>query len=170
VIDTRVCGVDPGLNTTGYAVLRVTGGALSVLDAGVCRFDAKLPLEKRLMLIESDLSAVFAEYRPELVAVEQLYAHYKHPRTGILMGHARGVILLTAAKLGSRVESFAATQIKRYLTGNGRASKRQVQAAIKRLLNLDAIPEPPDLADAIAIALCAAGGLRNPHFTEAVFS
>ncbi len=169
-MDTRVCGVDPGLNTTGYAVLRVTGESLSVLDAGVCRFDAKLPLEKRLMLIESDLSAVFEEHRPELVAVEQLYAHYKHPRTGILMGHARGVILLTAAKLGLRVESLAATQIKRHLTANGRASKRQVQQAIKRLLNLDEIPEPPDLADAIAIALCAADGLRNPRFTEAVCS
>jgi crossover junction endodeoxyribonuclease RuvC len=90
------------------------------------------------------------------VAVEQLYAHYKHPRTAILMGHARGVILQQAAEAGAEVESFAATRIKKSLTGNGHAAKGQMQRAIQAMLALPHVPEPPDVADAIAIALCCA--------------
>jgi crossover junction endodeoxyribonuclease RuvC len=91
-----------------------------------------------------------------MVAVEELYAHYKHPRTAILMGHARGVILQQASAAGAAVRSFSATRIKKSLTGNGRAGKPQMQRAIQSLLGLAKIPEPPDVADAIAIALCCA--------------
>ena len=164
-MDAIVCGIDPGLGTTGYAALRVCGDSLSVLDAGVCRFDAKLALAMRLVAVEQDISAILSEHQPDAVAVEELYAHYKHPRTAILMGHARGVILLAASRLGIPVRDLPATQIKRYLTGNGRASKAQVQYAIQTTLHLSELPEPPDVADALAIALCCAGELSRDRVT-----
>ncbi len=154
-MEAVVCGIDPGLAITGYGVLRASGSQPpTVIDAGVCRFDVKGSLESRLVAIESDLDAILSENTPDIVAVEQLYAHYKHPRTAILMGHARGVILLVAARRGIPVRSYAATQVKRFLTGNGRATKDQVQRAIQATLGLSEIPEPPDVADALAIALC----------------
>jgi crossover junction endodeoxyribonuclease RuvC len=88
------------------------------------------------------------------VAVEQLYSHYAHPRTAILMGHARGVILLVARKRGLRLEQFPANRVKQSVTGHGHASKVQMQRAIQSLWNLPEPPEPPDVADALAIALC----------------
>ncbi|MCO6438386.1 MAG: crossover junction endodeoxyribonuclease RuvC [Phycisphaerae bacterium] len=157
-MEAVICGIDPGLGTTGYAVLGSGDGREAVvLDAGVCRMHERDPLAERLFALERDVHGVFEEHRPSVVAVEQLYAHYKHPRTAILMGHARGVILLAAARLGIPVRSYEATRIKRYLTGNGRASKAQVQRAIMVTLGLCEPPEPPDVADALAIALCAAG-------------
>ncbi len=159
-----ICGIDPGLAATGYAALRVDGAAPSVLDAGVCRVREALPLAQRLERLERDLALVLREHRPAIVAVEELYAHYAHPRTAILMGHARGVILSTAARNGLEVRSYAATRIKRYLTGNGRAAKGQIQRAVQRELGLAVLPEPPDLADALAIALCCAADVarRSP--------
>src|SRR5690606_8238111 len=91
---------------------------------------------------------------PDAMALEELYSHYERPRTSILMGHARGVICLAAARAEIPVTHYSATQIKKVLTGNGRAPKSQVQLAIQRELQLDAVPEPPDVADALAIALC----------------
>lgn len=153
-MEAMVVGIDPGLGTTGYAVLRVDGGRPIVVDAGLCRSDAAADLAVRLAGLERDISAVLDEHHPAVVAVEQLYSHYNHPRTAILMGHARGVILLAAGRSDIPVRSYSATRIKRYLTGNGRASKSQVQRAIQITLGLPSIPEPPDVADALAIALC----------------
>ncbi len=165
-MDAVICGIDPGLGATGYGVLRTSGDRTQVLEAGVCRFDADRPLSERLVQIDRDLSTIFSDHRPGVVAVEQLYAHYKHPRTAILMGHARGVILLCAARLGIEVRSYAATQVKRHLTGSGRASKGQMQRAIQVTLGLDALPEPPDVADALAIALCAASEVNRRELIE----
>jgi len=101
----------------------------------------------------SEFESVVCE-RVLVCAVEQLYSHYKHPRTAILMGHARGVILLVARRHGVRVEQFAANRIKQSLTGHGHASKEQMQRAVQSLWNLPEPPDPPDVADALAIALC----------------
>lgn len=155
-MDSVICGIDPGLSLTGYAVIRAACGSHSVVDAGVCRFGERQTLHARLLDLERDIGAVLTEHRPDCVAVEQLYAHYKHPRTAILMGHARGVILLTAARLDIEVRSYGATRIKRFLTGNGRATKAQVQRGVQHALGLSAPPEPPDVADALAIAMCCA--------------
>ena len=158
-----ICGIDPGLGTTGYAIIRADGSASRgpsgavVIDAGVCRFDRKESLSQRLLAIENDIAAILDEHHPHIVAVEQLYAHYNHPRTAILMGHARGVILLAAARRDIDMQSYAATQVKRYLTGRGRADKAQVQRAVQVALGLPTLPDPPDVADALAIALCCAG-------------
>ena len=102
-----------------------------------------------------------------VMVIEELYSHYKHPATAILMGHARGVLLLCAAQAEVPVVNYSATRIKKALTGNGRAGKMQVQKAVQHALKLSEIPEPPDVADALALALCHAqmlqrGGLESP--------
>ena len=139
---------------TGYGVLEVDGNRLRLCEAGVVRGKSKGSLTKRLVEIHEGVADVIASLHPEVMAIEELYSHYERPRTAILMGHARGVICLAAAQAGIPVAHYAATQIKRILTGNGRAPKAQVQRAIQRELALAAAPEPPDVADALAIALC----------------
>ena len=149
-------GVDPGLQRTGYAVLTPTSGAIEarVIEAGVIKLDPRQPIEARLLELEDGLDQIIRTHGPTTMAVEQLYAHYKHPRTAIVMGHARGVILALAARRGLNVINIAATHVKKHLTGSGRASKVQIQRAVAATLNLPTIPEPNDVADAIAVALC----------------
>ncbi len=153
----RVCGVDPGLNRTGYGVIRVdaSGRRTALVEAGVIRTAAEADLADRLAELARAMDEVLAEHPPDLVGLEQLYSHYRHPRTAILMGHARGVLLLSAARAGVSVVSLSPARIKRTLTGNGRANKGQMQRAVMATLNLSELPEPSDVADALAIALCA---------------
>ncbi len=150
----RVLGIDPGLNITGYAVLEAGPSGPKVIEAGVVRGKTKDSLVARLAEIHDGVADVIASLRPTAMALEQLYSHYDHPRTSILMGHARGVICLAAAKAGIEVTNYSATQVKKILTGNGRAPKSQMQLAIQRELRLLTLPEPADVADALAIALC----------------
>ncbi len=150
----RVLGIDPGLNTTGYAVLEIGPKGPRVCEAGVVRSRAKGQLESRLAEISDGVREVIASLTPQVMAVEELYSHYERPRTAILMGHARGVICLAAAEAGIPVCHYAATQVKRLLTGSGRANKLQIQRAVCREFALAEPPEPPDVADAMAIALC----------------
>lgn len=150
----RILGIDPGLNITGYGVLEADGGRLQLCEAGVVRGKSRGSLTKRLMEIHDGVADVIASLKPDVMSLEELYSHYARPRTAILMGHARGVICLAATKADVPVKHYSATQIKRILTGSGRASKSQVQRAIQRELALSAVPDPPDVADALAIALC----------------
>ena len=150
----RILGIDPGLRLTGYGVIDYKPFRPKLIDGGVIRLKPKTPLADRLVELEATLEEILDEHKPDVCAVEQLYSHYAHPRTAILMGHARGVILLTAAKRGIRTEQFAANRIKQSLTGHGHASKTQMQRAVQSLWNLPELPEPPDVADALAIALC----------------
>lgn len=153
-IPIRILGIDPGLNVTGYGVLEAGSGRLRLCEAGVVRGKTKGTLTERLVAIHRGVCEVIAGLKPHVMAIEELYSHYDRPRTAILMGHARGVICLAAAEAEIPVVPYAATQIKRILTGSGRASKAQVQRAIQHELGLSAIPEPADVADALAIALC----------------
>jgi crossover junction endodeoxyribonuclease RuvC len=153
----RILGVDPGLQTTGYAVVEVRPGAPHICEAGIVRSAegrTTADLAPRLRSLYDGIVEVLDQYGPGVVVVEQLYAHYKHPRTAILMAHARGAILLAAGQRGVPVQSYNATRIKKTLTGNGHASKEQMQRAIQRELALTKLPEPPDVADALAAALC----------------
>jgi len=150
----RILGVDPGLNTTGYGVIEIAQGAVRLCEAGVVRSKARGPLANRLGEIYTGLSEVVSSLRPTTMALEQLYSHYDRPRTAILMGHARGVICLAGQQAGLEVLHYASTQVKKILTGNGRAPKAQMQRAIQQELRLDRCPEPHDVADALAIALC----------------
>ncbi|MFM2094958.1 MAG: Crossover junction endodeoxyribonuclease RuvC [Planctomycetota bacterium] len=149
----RILGVDPGLNITGYGVLEVVGRSLRVVEAGVIRGRSR-SLENRLREIHLGVAEVMEAFRPHGMAIEQLYSHYERPRTAILMGHARGVICLAATLVETPIHHYAATQIKKVLTGNGRAPKPQMQQAVRRELGLAAVPEPPDVADAMAVAVC----------------
>jgi crossover junction endodeoxyribonuclease RuvC len=155
----RILGIDPGLQITGYGLIEYTSQSQlhrpALIDAGVIRLKPKTPIPDRLVELEIELDALLEESKPDVVAVEQLYAHYKHPRTAILMGHARGVILLVAQRRGVQIEQYAANRIKQSLTGFGHASKQQMQRSVQSLWNLKSLPEPPDVADALAVALCA---------------
>ena len=154
------------MQVSGYAVVEQNRDEVKIIDAGVIRADTRLALGKRLRQIYQDILAILQENQPELMAVEELYAHYKHPRTAILMGHARGMFLLAAAEQGVEVLDFAATRVKKSITGQGRASKEQIQRAVTSQLRLARIPRPADLADALAIALCC----LNEKNREAIVS
>jgi len=145
------------LRITGYGLVASGPRGPLIVEAGVVRsVEAKgqSSLAKRIQILHDGIAEILDQFHPKVMAVEQLYAHYKHPRTAILMGHARGVILLAASQREIPVVSYSATRIKKVITGNGRASKEQVQRTIQRELGLAQIPEPPDVADALAVALC----------------
>src|SRR3990172_7079466 len=149
-----VLGIDPGLNTTGYGVLDFVVGQPRLVEAGVVRGKSGASLAERVAEIHAGVADVMKSLQPEVLAIEELYSHYDRPTTAILMGHARGVILLAAAQAGIPVHSYPSTQVKKTITGNGHAAKWQMQAAIRQELGLAADPEPPDVADALAIAPC----------------
>ena len=149
-----ILGIDPGLQITGYAVLE-SGVRPIVREAGVIRTEqSRTNMAARILSVYNGIVEIIEQFAPSVLAVEQLYAHYQHPRTAILMGHARGTILLAAAQHGLEVVSYNATRVKKTVTGSGRASKDQMQRTVQRELGLAKIPEPPDVADALAVALC----------------
>lgn len=154
-------GVDPGLGITGYGVLEHAENNIILKEAGFIRTNRKAPMEDRIAEIYHGLNDVISEFKPEIVLIEDLYSHYRHPRTAIIMGHARGAVYLSASNAGLPVKSYGATMVKKSLTGNGRASKIQVQRMVKSKLGLAGIPEPADVADALAVALCHISHLEN---------
>ena len=151
----RILGIDPGVNITGYGVIDQTGRQFELVEAGVLR-GGKGDLSERCLRLYQGLVEVLESLKPDEMAIEQLYSHYKRPRTAIIMAHARGVLCLAAQQRKILMRDYAATQIKKVLTGNGRASKGQMQFAICREFQLSEVPEPPDVADALATALCHA--------------
>ncbi len=180
----RILGIDPGLQVTGYAVIEAGDAGPKVCEAGVIRSsEGRDPADMalRIRTLYDGLCEVLDQYKPTVMAVEQLYAHYDHPRTAILMAHARGAYFLAGAQRNIPVFSYAATKVKKLVTGSGRAGKEQMQYAIARELGLAGPPEPHDVADALGIALChyfasgkgIMGGARGATFTgvnlEALF-
>jgi len=150
-----ILGIDPGLNTTGYGVIEAKERTMKLVEGGAIHSGpTEDGLQMRLSRLYDGIMELLNQFHPQSLALEQLYAHYEHPTTAILMGHARGVICLAAAKKDVPVFDYAATQIKSLLAGNGRASKDQMQRAIQGILNLNKIPQPHDVADALAVAIC----------------
>lgn len=154
--ETRILGIDPGLNITGYGVISVSQvtNEISIVEAGVVRSNRRHDFGARLNSIHQGIADVIESLDPDTIGLEELYSHYERPQTAIIMGHARGVICLAAQQSQKEVKNYAATQIKKILTGNGRAPKSQVQLAVTRHLSLEEVPQPADVADALAIALC----------------
>jgi crossover junction endodeoxyribonuclease RuvC len=151
----RVVGIDPGLNVTGYAVVEPSPRGPFVVEAGVIRPRThRGAMAERLLWIHRGIVEVLEAFPAGSVALERVHSHVRYPRTAILMAHARGTIVLAAAQQGTPVFGYAATRIKKTLTGNGRAPKEQIQHAIMTELGLDQLPEPNDVADACAVALC----------------
>jgi len=159
--EMRILGIDPGLQVCGYACLETGTDREELIEAGIIRTEGGSPLQEKLNRIAEDMQSLLNSLRPDVVAVEELYAHYAHPRTAILMGHARGVILQKCADAAVEVRSFSATRIKKSITGNGRASKGQIQRTIQTILSLPKLPEPSDVADAVAAAMCCANSISS---------
>ncbi|NPV46430.1 MAG: crossover junction endodeoxyribonuclease RuvC [Armatimonadetes bacterium] len=157
----RILGVDPGLQCTGYGLIEALGGTLRLIEGGVIRTDPHAPLALRLRTLYEGLGGILREYEPGCVVVEELYTKYAHPRTAILMGHARGMALLAAGEHGVTVVGYPASLIKRALTGNGRATKAQVGRMVCQVLGLEQAPSPDDVTDALALALCHASPTRS---------
>jgi crossover junction endodeoxyribonuclease RuvC len=158
----RVVGIDPGLNVTGYSVVEPSPGGPYVVEAGVLRPSShSAVMGQRLAYLHREIGAILDDFPPGAVAIERVHSHVKYPRTAILMAHARGVIVLCAAERGIPVFGYAAARVKKTLTGSGKAPKPQIQHAIMTELRLEALPEPHDVADACALALCHFQVSRN---------
>jgi len=156
-----ILGVDPGLVATGYGVIRAVGPGRKLIEAGVVRTDSADSLAGRILKIYREIGQIITEFEPEAVAVEELFTHYNHPTTATLMGHARGVVFLAAAEMDVDVASYAATRLKKSLTGNGRAGKEQVQRMVCKLLCISEEIQPDHVTDALAAALCHADVLAR---------
>jgi len=155
----RVLGIDPGTRITGFGCVEpmpTDRARLALVDAGVFRLNAKASIADRLLELDTDLAELINRLKPDLFAVEMVFTHVKHPATAMVMAHARGVILLAARRAGLPLVELRPTEVKKSLTGHGHAAKAQMQAAIQHEFGLPAPPEPADVADALAIALCAA--------------
>jgi crossover junction endodeoxyribonuclease RuvC len=159
----RIIGIDPGLLVTGFGCLECSDRARQdavprLVEAGVFRLGrggGEVSVASRLAELDADIRGLLARLQPDAVAVESLFAHYKHPATAIVMGHARGVILLAVERAGLQLVEYKPNLVKKSLTGHGHAGKEQVQRSVQELFHLPELPSPPDMADAIAIALCA---------------
>jgi len=149
-----VLGLDPGIALTGYGVLTPAEGAsFRVVAYGALTTPPNLAPADRLRLLYQQLTDVFRQTRPQEVAVEQLYFS-RNVTTALSVGQARGVALLAAAEAGAAVFEYSPSQVKAAVTGSGRAEKRQVQYMVQAILGLPRIPQPDDVADALAVAVC----------------
>ncbi len=149
----RVIGVDPGSIKSGYGIVDQREAELIALEYGVIRTSSNAPLAQRLLQISARLQELIIEFRPQVIAVEDLF-FAKNAQSALKLGHARGVILLTAAQAGLEIVEYTPLEVKQSVVGYGRADKVQVQQMVKVLLRLQEIPTPDDAADALAIAIC----------------
>ena len=148
----RVIGIDPGTATTGFAIIDSTNKKLELIDYGVITTKSTMSLPERLLIINNDISSILDKYKPDCFVIEKLF-FTTNQKTAISVSEARGVLLLTASINKINIIEFTPLQIKNIITGYGKASKSQIQNAVKKRLNLAVIPKPDDAADAIAIAL-----------------
>jgi crossover junction endodeoxyribonuclease RuvC len=150
----RILGLDPGLHLTGYGMIDSGRREPRLIEAGVLRVAQSGSLAARLVSLYQHAHELIKEHQPQAVSIEELYSHYQRPRIAILMAHARGVLLLAAGANGREIYSYSPTRVKKLTTGSGRASKQQMQLAVMHALRLNEMPQPSDVADALAIALC----------------
>lgn len=150
-----ILGIDPGYATMGYGVIEAAKGNYRVLDYGVVLTSKDESMPDRLIKLEKGILALTEKYKPEEIAIEELFFN-KNVKTALTVAQARGVILLTCKKNCANMYEYTPLQIKQGLTGYGRAEKHQIQQMVKMLLNLKDVPKPDDAADALAVALCHA--------------
>jgi len=156
----RILGIDPGLITTGYGVVDIKAGNVKILEAGTIEPNIKDPFEQRLFKIHLHITTILQAHHPDVVVIEKLYAHYKHPATAALLGHARGVICLSVAQQNIKLVEQSVKRIRKALTGNGNATKIQAQEFVKRVLNIKSPSFKLDASDALALALGQAHMMR----------
>ena len=152
-------GIDPGTATTGYGVIEKRGDRVSFLACGIIATPPDEDAPARLKMIYDQFNALLDQYKPEAVATERLF-FTNNVTTGIPVGRALGVILLTLAQRGLPWTEYTPTQVKSAIVGTGRAEKKQIQFMVTRLLGLTEVPKPDDAADALAVAICHAHSAR----------
>ena len=150
----RILGIDPGLEATGYGLIEAENGTRTLIEAGLIRTQAGEPLPRRLAAVADELSTILLQHRPDLLVVEDLYSHYQTPKTAILMGHVRGVILAQAASRKIPVASYLPTRVKKAVVGRGHAPKGQLARMVRMRLGIHGKELPSDVTDALAVALC----------------
>ena len=163
-----VLGIDPGVATIGFGVIRAERQKNTLLQYGVITTPAGLPLSHRLLQIDRDMEELIRTFHPDEMAVEELF-FTKNITTGIAVAHGRGVILLAAEKLGVPIFEYTPMQVKQAVVGYGGADKRQVMLMTQRLLGMKQIPRPDDAADALAIAICHGRSATSLLNTERAF-
>ena len=150
----RILGIDPALSVTGYGVIDVEGkNRLSLLEAGIVKTQPNQLVQDRLNKIYQSIKKLISDTKPDVVVLEKLYAHYRHPVTAFLLGQARGVICLICAQKNLPLFEYAATRVKKAIVGKGLAPKYQVQRMVVNTLGLDSIPKYTDVTDALALAI-----------------
>ncbi len=157
----RILGVDPGLTQTGFGIINAGKSNPDLIDYGIVKPpgpDTKLA--QRLKSIHKDIIQIIQDYNPAVIAVEEVF-YGKNVKSTLLLGHARGAVLLAGAEFDLPVFEYSARKIKQAVTGNGNAHKNQVQYMVKARLNMKSAPEPIDASDALAIAVCHYQQFRN---------
>jgi len=166
----NVLGVDPGIGTTGFGVVRRrTTNSFAFVECGCLVTPPRMPLHERLLLLSRDFGDLLDRSRPDAAAVEKLFFG-KNVTTAFAVGQARGVLLLELARRDIPLAEYSPPQVKQAVAGYGAATKRQIQSMVTRLLRLDEPPRPDDAADALALALCHASSLHLAATTEATAS
>ena len=163
-----VLGIDPGVATIGFGVVRAERQKNTLVQYGVITTPPGIPLSSRLLQISDDMEELIRTFHPDEMAVEELF-FTKNITTGIAVAHGRGVILLAAEKLGVPIFEYTPMQVKQAVAGYGGAQKRQVMLMTQRLLHMKEIPRPDDAADALAIAICHGRSATSLLNTERVF-
>jgi crossover junction endodeoxyribonuclease RuvC len=149
----RILGIDPGLAIVGWGIVDSDRGKVRPVAYGAITTPAHTQIEARLLIIQNDLEALIEKYKPDEMAIEELFFN-TNITTGIAVAEARGVLLCTAHKHGIKIGEYTPLQVKQAVVGYGKAEKKQVIAMVTTLLGLKTAPKPDDTADAIAIALC----------------
>lgn len=148
-----ILGVDPALSVTGYGLIQATAGKVSLMEAGIIKTSPKEATAERLSRIYRAMTKLISDTKPDVLVLEKLYAHYRHPVTAFILGEARGVICLASSIKNIPLVEYAATRVKKAIVGQGLASKKQVQRMIMNLLSLGKAPEYTDVTDALALAI-----------------
>lgn len=149
----RILGIDPAFSVTGYGLIEARNKKIVLIEAGVIITHAKESYTERVSKIYQGINNLIDEFKPEVMVVEKIYAHYRHPTTAYLLGQVKGITALIAAQKNLPLFEYAATRIKKAIVGSGSASKYQIQRMVLNLLNLDKIPKYMDVTDALAVAI-----------------
>jgi len=156
----RILGIDPALTVTGYGVIDFRKNNLSLIEAGIITTSSKQVIPERLKRIANAVNKLISDTNPEVVVLEKLYAHYRHPTTAFVLGQARGVICLVCAENKIPLAEYAATRVKKAVVGQGLASKYQVQRMVAGILGIKELPKYNDVTDALALAIAHSYILR----------
>ncbi|MDD2680455.1 MAG: crossover junction endodeoxyribonuclease RuvC [Candidatus Omnitrophica bacterium] len=149
----KILGIDPALTITGYGLVQARGSRLSLVEAGIISTSAKETITRRLDKIYRGIVKLISDTSPDVLVLEKIYAHYRHPTTAYILGQARGVICLACATKNIPLVEYAATRVKKAVVGQGLASKVQVQRMVAGLLGLSSLPKYTDITDALALAI-----------------